>query len=181
MTATTTIIPTQKQNVGELLGSVWRVVKSHPLLFFAIPLVTSWLSGQAVLNLAPLGFSALLLSFLLTFFVGIALNFAQLIVVRSYETGEDVSLNRIFEKRRAGFVNFIGVQWSVLWRICVGAIAFIVPGVYLLFKYRFASMAAVFENSEGYQALEDGASHWQGQRFRLATLIALPILTVFII
>ena len=67
------------------------------------------------------------------------------------------------------------------WRIAVGMLALIVPGIYLLFKYRFASMAAVFENSEGYQALEDAASHWQGQRFRLATLIALPVVTLVVI
>ena len=46
------------------------------MLFFVIPLVTSWLSEQAVQNAAPFGVSALWLSILFTLFVGIALNFA---------------------------------------------------------------------------------------------------------
>ena len=124
MTATITIIPTQKQNVSELVGSVWRVVKSHPMLFFVIPLVTSWLSEQAVQNAAPFGVSALWLSILFTLFVGIALNFAQLTVVRSYETGHDVSLKRIFENRRGGFVNFMGFNGRGLANCCRDACAY---------------------------------------------------------
>jgi hypothetical protein len=153
----------------------WRTVARLPVLLFLLPALIWFpfdLLAEAVSMSAADDALAQLRRYnqvnrITTFLVGGWVNAFVLVGVLALGRGEDASIGAAFGRAKQVYGNVLITTWSVGWRVGLGTLLFIVPGVVLAVRYALALPVTVREGLSGRAAVEASSAYTEGHRWRI--------------
>lgn len=163
------------RSFAELHSDVWRLVFQYPLLFIVLPVIV-WFPFDLLAEYVALkqggGFVSQLkayqqISRITSFFVGGWINAILFVAIYKIAHSEKVGFGKTLADGSDEYGKMLSVIFSFSWRVGLGLILFILPGIVLALRYALAIPVAIFEDVDGKTALEISSEYMKGKNWRL--------------
>lgn len=171
------------RGLARLHRDAWRTLTSAPLIFVAFPVVASvvfdLVAPQLIANVSlpprSSDLGAVLISGLQETLMESAAGFVfeawivsvLLAAARLLASTGGAEVRAALRLGTAAMFDILKTTWSVAWRVVLGTVCFVVPGVFLSVRYSLALPVTAFEGVSGPAALRESIRHVDGQAWRL--------------
>ncbi len=167
--------PRAERSFSNLHLDLWRVVRSNPVLFIIVPVVAWYpfdLFAEYIAQAASRDFLSQLrvysrLNQLGELLVGTWVAAVVFNEVRRLATGSPATLRFAILDGTRQYGRFLKTAWSVAWRVGVGTILLVIPGIVLSVWYSLAMPVTVFEGPSGGDAVRASRELMRGRSWRL--------------
>ena len=171
---------------------VWAILVAAPVVFVVIPalvhLPIDWVAETiATARATDLANEVMTFNRVERFISFFASAWCVAITMRALHhlaNGEPVDLARAIREGSARYGRALHISFSVGWRVAIGLVLFIVPGVVLWFRYALAVPAAVYDDLDVERALQESERRMVDRRlpyfsYAIATFFLYVPLSLF--
>ena len=173
----------ERRTFAALHRDTWRIVSKAPFVFLAVPAL-AWFGADVVSSASwAEDLPSLWGDFVdgLRYFVVVLVTGIHLAALRVIAEGRTPTVRAAIQEGFFLYGRMISVYFSAGWRIALGTLLLILPGIYLAVRYALAAPIAAFEDKTGTDALHrsseyvEGSSWAVGLRVFTAALLYAPL------
>lgn len=172
----------RQRSFQDMHRDFWKLISANPVVFLLLPalaylpvdLISEYLtSGQEALQAIR---NSQRINQIATALIGTYLAGVTLVTLKLMTEGVRPSLSESLRlgRKEWGVISMTSI--SAGWRIGLGFLFFVIPGIILSCRYVFALPVTVFESVHSKNAISRSTEIAKGQQFRIFKLFTYPIL-----
>jgi tetratricopeptide (TPR) repeat protein len=179
--------PKKARGFAALHRDVWRIAKIAPVIFLVLPAVV-WFPIDVLIEVLLPALTldewqqvrySIQLASLAQWIFGSLVVAIQLCALRAMANGEQVRFATALRDGFFAWSQLMGVFFASAWRVGIGFLLLVVPGIYLMVRYALASPVAIFEDKHGSAALEASRDYVKGCGWKVF-FVALGSLCLYV-
>lgn len=168
--------PAVARSFRQLNHDVFQVVAQSPFLFVLLPAL-AWFPANLLIEYIiqqthPSGLSQEIrlyvrLNNLAEILVGLWVTAAQVYAMKELAAGRQPTVKESLRQGLSLWGRIFAVGLSAGWRIVIGLVLGIVPGIYFMVRYAFVTQVAIFEDVDASRALVRSERYVEGHSWRV--------------